>query len=574
MFKVKIYLFGGILSLLLLFSCGKGDKYVLAQPEDAVITGNNTINLTDITPPTITASPGGGIYSAAQTITLSADEPAEIYYTTDGTIPDKNARKYTGPFTIYNNKTVKFIGYDTAGNKSPVYSEEYQIYDIGASLRITQIEGDKIRSTVEPGHDGSDFTKSIQYDTAIVEFTSSYDADYYLVLTDTSTSSSTACASGTNITAYSSTYSAPSGTICSGDKVKVGVKGTNPTFSSDGVYKVWVCADVYSDRIDTCGGSQPKSSVPKFSTKAISSSFITYDNTGPTVSFTPSSSAVASGPGKQVFDAAQYVTITTDDGAESTIHYTLGDGECGSDSGVTPNKNSEVFTTPIYIIATTCIRVYAYDKAGNESGVPGNPVVAITYDIQTNGPTLSVDKPGNLTRPEATYDYLNPTTVKISASGSLGGPYDIYYTTDGTDPQSSGTRVSCLNVTPPATCDVTLTKYTRLRATARDSGKSIYSSSPIDETYVIGDRSSWRSGTLAEKYYLYGDTSIAHYDINSNIEVLLDKAQVSNLPAQYSKGYKMYADDPNPNLNGGATPADRQTNGILLMNMDVDALMN
>ena len=41
----------------------------------------------DITAPTTTASPAGGSYTSIQSVTLSANEPATIYYTIDGSTP-------------------------------------------------------------------------------------------------------------------------------------------------------------------------------------------------------------------------------------------------------------------------------------------------------------------------------------------------------------------------------------------------------------------------------------------------------------------------------------------------------
>jgi Chitobiase/beta-hexosaminidase C-terminal domain/Bacterial Ig-like domain len=83
----------------------------------------------DTIAPTVTASPAGGTYNKAQSVTLTANEPATIYYTTDGTTPTTSSAKYTGPITINTEgtKTLKFLGVETAGNAETVQSQSYTI---------------------------------------------------------------------------------------------------------------------------------------------------------------------------------------------------------------------------------------------------------------------------------------------------------------------------------------------------------------------------------------------------------------------------------------------------------------
>ena len=48
----------------------------------------HALPVTDTTPPTVTASPGGGTYATAQNVTLTANENgSDVYYTTDGHDP-------------------------------------------------------------------------------------------------------------------------------------------------------------------------------------------------------------------------------------------------------------------------------------------------------------------------------------------------------------------------------------------------------------------------------------------------------------------------------------------------------
>lgn len=67
----------------------------------------------------------GGIYTSAQTLTLTPAEGTTVYYTLDGTEPTKESTQYTAPIAIDKTTTVKAVAYDAAGNASKVVSETY-----------------------------------------------------------------------------------------------------------------------------------------------------------------------------------------------------------------------------------------------------------------------------------------------------------------------------------------------------------------------------------------------------------------------------------------------------------------
>ena len=85
----------------------------------------------DTTAPVTTASPAAGSYSTPQSVTLSSNEPAVIYYTTDGTTPVYPAAgttsTYSAPITIAASTTLKYFSRDTAGNKEAVKTASYSI---------------------------------------------------------------------------------------------------------------------------------------------------------------------------------------------------------------------------------------------------------------------------------------------------------------------------------------------------------------------------------------------------------------------------------------------------------------
>jgi YD repeat-containing protein len=76
---------------------GSGVKYIYDK------AGNWLQTETDITPPTTTASPGGGFYSTAQAVTLTCSNGTgsgcdRIYYTTDGSDPTTSSPVYSPIF--------------------------------------------------------------------------------------------------------------------------------------------------------------------------------------------------------------------------------------------------------------------------------------------------------------------------------------------------------------------------------------------------------------------------------------------------------------------------------------------
>lgn len=85
------------------------------------------LSLTVNGPPTTTASPPGGSYETAQTVTLTTDLPATIYYTVDGSTPSTASPVYTAPLTIAAPTTLKYFARDGAGRQESAQTATYTI---------------------------------------------------------------------------------------------------------------------------------------------------------------------------------------------------------------------------------------------------------------------------------------------------------------------------------------------------------------------------------------------------------------------------------------------------------------
>jgi len=101
----------------------------LASNSEGVKTQTYTI---DTTAPTTTASPQGGIYNIAQSVTLTCNDGSgsgcdKIYYTTDGTTPTTSSSAYSSPINIAVTTTLKFFAKDIAGNSESVQTQTYYI---------------------------------------------------------------------------------------------------------------------------------------------------------------------------------------------------------------------------------------------------------------------------------------------------------------------------------------------------------------------------------------------------------------------------------------------------------------
>ncbi|WP_426753006.1 chitobiase/beta-hexosaminidase C-terminal domain-containing protein [Myxococcus sp. Y35] len=86
----------------------------------------------DLTPPTTRATPDGGDFSGAVVVTLACDDGqgsgcAATYYTLDGSTPGTGSTQYREPFTLGSTTTVRFYSVDTAGNAEAPKSVTYTL---------------------------------------------------------------------------------------------------------------------------------------------------------------------------------------------------------------------------------------------------------------------------------------------------------------------------------------------------------------------------------------------------------------------------------------------------------------
>ena len=161
----------------------------------------------DRTPPFVSASPAGGTFDTAQSVTLVADETTHIYYTLDGSDPTTASILYNIPVEIPETVTLKFMAVDSAGNQSAIISELYTINivsnvppvaDAGADLDVPL--GDTAYPDGSASHDPDSGPESLTFSWSFVSVPAeSALTDTDIIDADTSGPSFTPDAAGTYV---------------------------------------------------------------------------------------------------------------------------------------------------------------------------------------------------------------------------------------------------------------------------------------------------------------------------------------------------------------------------------------
>lgn len=118
-----------------ILTSGGGTKTVYVAFQDSAdnwsVAFYDTI-VYETSPPTVSATPGGGTYYSVQSVTLTCSDGSgsgcdKIYYTTDGSIPNTGSPVYSSPISMQGNTTLRFFATDRAGNQSSTVTETYTI---------------------------------------------------------------------------------------------------------------------------------------------------------------------------------------------------------------------------------------------------------------------------------------------------------------------------------------------------------------------------------------------------------------------------------------------------------------
>jgi hypothetical protein len=109
-------------------------RYFAKDPAGNSGTASNQKYIIDKTAPAVTASPLGGLYGNALSVSLKSNEAGTIYYTTDGSTPTIASPKYSKPLSIPTTSVLKYFAKDSAGNTGAVASQTYTIDTIAPKI--------------------------------------------------------------------------------------------------------------------------------------------------------------------------------------------------------------------------------------------------------------------------------------------------------------------------------------------------------------------------------------------------------------------------------------------------------
>ena len=101
--------------------------YAVISDELSSVTVYSQGIVIDRTPAMLTADVASGTYGGPQFVSLSTDEPADIYYTLDGSVPTQDATLYDGAIEVAESLTITAICVDAAGNVSVPAAFAYTI---------------------------------------------------------------------------------------------------------------------------------------------------------------------------------------------------------------------------------------------------------------------------------------------------------------------------------------------------------------------------------------------------------------------------------------------------------------
>jgi len=105
----------------------------------------------DVPPVTVAEpviTPESGVFTEAQTVTITAAEGLTAYYTLDGSAPSAESTKYEAPFTVSETTTIKAVAIDAEGNQSKVVTATVTILPVYTTIAEMKTAATATKETV------------------------------------------------------------------------------------------------------------------------------------------------------------------------------------------------------------------------------------------------------------------------------------------------------------------------------------------------------------------------------------------------------------------------------------------
>jgi len=431
---------------------GDGTKTVYVKFKDTQGTLSDPYSdsiLLDTAVPTTTASPAGGTYYGARSVTLSCSDGTgsgcdKIYYTTDGSTPTTSSPVYSSPINISVTTTLKYFAKDLAGNSESVKTQNYTIradttaptttasptggtYSDTQSITLSCSDGtgvgcDKIYYTT----DGTTPTASSPIYSSPIPITDTATLKYFAkdlagnsetVKTQNYTiiRGSITINPGPPVLEYTNSRNVTLGLNCttSGGCSQMRFSNNGSTYTAAEAYnttKAWTLTN----------GDGTKTVYVKFKNTAGTwstpfSDTILLDRAAPATTASP-----AQGTYYKVLD----VVLTCNDGTGSgcdKIYYTT--------DGSTPTTSSAIYSSPIPISSTGTLKFFAKDLAGNSEAVKTQNY---TINLAPTG-TITINSDADSTNTENVTLSLtcssSPCSMQFSNTGSSYSSWESFNAT-------------------------------------------------------------------------------------------------------------------------------------------------
>jgi hypothetical protein len=399
----------------------------------------------DGTGPVSTATPRGGTFRSAPTVTLACDDGAGsgcagTFYTVNGGPPTRDSLRFQRPIPISGTTTLRFFSVDTANNAGAVVTETYVVDGAAPTTRASPTgrpyaSAQEVSLTCDDGTgsgcaatyytlDGSEPTASSSRYEGPVQVSSSLTLRFFSV----DVAGNTEVAKRETYTIDSTpptTTASPAGgtyraaqdvTLTCNDGAGVGCSGTI-RYTTDPAAPVSSFL-TYTAPIRVAASTELRffSSDGVGNVEDVKTQTYVIDTVAPTVSVSPRGGT---------YRSPLTVTLSCAD---------VGTGCAGiffTRNGDAPTPSSERYQPPLTLTAGTTLRFISVDGAGNTSVVG-----AETYTLSSDAtaPVTTVSPAGG------SFNAAQPVTLTCTDNEGGTGCDGTFYTLDGSTPTTSSLR--------------------------------------------------------------------------------------------------------------------------------------
>lgn len=390
---------------------------------------SKTMNWATIRVPQIWADPLGGQYSKSVSVGLNMNEPGTIYYSTGG-----NYSIYSDPIIIKQNTEISFYGVTADGRRSNITSETYIISEPNPDNPIVWASpsGGTYYNEVAVNLN-MDVGGKIYYSTG--GSYSSYTGTLNITKTTTLLFYGISSEKGVKSNQGNETY-----TI-----IQAPIGGINPSISADGGLIAFESVKKVSDTLyinniylfnrntgenmlitqtATGGAANGNSKKPSISGDG---KFIAFETTANNLGADPSQPYGSNIPGVNYTDLLFRSDIFVYDVTSKTMRWITKNPNNGPANGNSYNPSLDYNGD-----------VLAYSSSASNLG-PGGSGIYTDIFMEGSGLTVPANPPVSLQITANPNGGTSNSQVNVSLSLNYSGT--IYYTTDGTDPKTSGTRL-------------------------------------------------------------------------------------------------------------------------------------